>query len=109
MWEYNELLLGQKAISLKWVIKFKYLFDRSVVRFKVRQITQDFLQVQGINFLDIFAPNIRRESLKVYLVLCLIPNLFINQVDIIDIYLESLLLDNKFLIFMKLLLEMCNL
>ena len=102
-WEYDELPPRQKAIGSKWVFKVKYHPNGSVARFKARLVAQGFSQVQGINFLETFAPTVRRESLRIYLALYLMLNLFIHQVDIVDAYLESALGDNKLPIFMKLL------
>ena len=102
MWKYNELSLERKAIGLKWVFKVKYHPNGSVVRFKARLIAQGFSQVQGIDFSETFAPTVRRESLRIYLALCLMLNLFIHQVDIVSIYLESPLGNNKLPIFIKL-------
>lgn len=59
-------------------------------------------QVYRVNFSKTFAPTIKRESLRIYLALCLKLNLFIYQVNIMGIYLESLLGDNKLLIIIKL-------
>ena len=108
-WEYGELPLGRKAIGSKWVFKVKYHLDGSVARFKVRLVTQGFFQVQGIEFLETFAPTVRRESLHIYLALCLMLNLFIHQVDIVGAYLKSPLNNNELPIFMKLLPGMHNL
>lgn len=58
--------------------------------------------MSGIDFCETFMPTVRRESLKIYLALCLALNIFIHQVDIVGAYLESLLNDNKSPIFMKL-------
>ena len=101
-WEYNELPPGRKAIGSKWVFKVKYHPDGSVARFKARLVAQGFSQVQGIDFSKTFAPTVRRESLQIYLALCLMLNLFIHQVDIVGAYLESSLGDNELSIFMKL-------
>lgn len=65
--------------------------------------------MQRIDFLEVFAPTIRRKSLQISLVLYLMLNLFIHQVGIVGAYFESLLIDNKFSISIKLLLEMHNL
>lgn len=75
-WEYDELPPGRKAIGSKWVFKVKYHPDGSVARFKARLVAQDFSQVHGINFSETFAPTVRRESLRIYLALCLMLNLF---------------------------------
>ncbi len=101
-WEYNELPPGQKAIGSKWVFKVKYSPDGSIARFKARLVAQGFSQIYGINFSETFASTVRRESLQIYLALCLMLNLFIHQVDIVGAYLESLLGDNEQPIFMKL-------
>lgn len=101
-WEYKELPVEQKAIGSKWVFQVKYHPDGSVVRFKVKLVPQRFSQMPGINFCEIFAPTVRRKLLRMYLVLCLALNLFIHQVDIVGVYLESLFNDNEFPIFMKL-------
>ena len=102
MWEYNELPLGQKTIGSKWVFTVKYHPDDSVAKFKGRLIAQEFSQIQGIDFSETFAPTIRRELLCIYLALCLMLNLFIYQVDIMGVYLESALGNNKSPIFIKL-------
>lgn len=101
-WEYDKLPLGRKAIGSKWMFKVKYNTDGSVARFKARLVAQGFSQVHGINFSETFALTVRRESLRIYLALCLMLNLFIHQVDIVGAYVESLLGDNELPIFMKL-------
>ena len=107
--EYDELPLRRKAIGSKWVFKVKYHPDGSVARFKARLVAQGFSQVQGIDFSETFAPTVRRESLRIYLALCLMLNLIIHQVDIVGAYIESLLSDNELPIFMKLPPGMHNL
>lgn len=86
------------------MFKVKYNLDGSVAKFKARLVAQKFSHISGINFVETFAPIVKRVLLRIYLALCLMFNLFIHQVDIVRIYLESLLGDNKLLIFMKLFL-----
>ncbi len=93
-------------IGSKWVFKVKYHPDGSVARFKARLVAQGFSQVQEINFSKSFALTVRRESLQIYLAICLMLNLFIHQVEIVGAYLESQIGNNKFSIFMKLPPEM---
>ena len=77
-WEYDELPPGRKAIGSKWVFKVKYHPDGSVAKFKARLVAQGFSQVHGVNFSESFAPTVRRESVRIYLALCLMLNLFIH-------------------------------
>ena len=102
MWEYKQLPHNRKAIGSKWVFKVKYHPDGSVARFKARLVAQGFSQVQGIDFSETFAPTVRRKSLQIFLAISAMLGLIIHQVDIIGAYLESLLDDNKFPIYMKL-------
>lgn len=88
-WEYNKLPQGRKAIGSKWVFKVKYNPDGSVARFKARLVAQGFSHVQGLDFSETFAPTVRRESLRIYLAICVALNLLIHQVDIVGAYLES--------------------
>ena len=93
-WKYEELPVGKKAIGLKWVFKVNYNSNGSVERFKARLVAQGFSQVAGINFIETFAPTVRRELLRIFLAIATILGLIVHQVDI-GAYLESLLDDNK--------------
>lgn len=77
IWEYDKLSPRWKIIRLKWVFKVKYHPNDSVTRFKTRFVTQGFSQIHGIDFLKIFVLIVKKESLQIYLALCLILNLFI--------------------------------
>lgn len=101
-WEYEQLSHDRKAIKSKWVFKVKYHPDGSVARFKARLVAQGFSQVQGIDFSEIFAPTVRRKLLRIFLAISAMLGLIIHQVDIVGAYLESLLDDNEFPIYMKL-------
>ncbi len=101
-WEYEQLLNDRKVIGSKWVFKVKYHPDGSVARFKARLVAQRFSQVQGIDFSETFALTVKRESLRIFLEISAMLGFVIHQVDIIGAYLESLLDDNEFRIYMKL-------
>lgn len=110
-WKYKQLSLGRKAIGSKWIFKVKYNLNRSVSRFKTKLVAQSFSQVQGVDFTKTFTPMVRQESIEIYLAIYLIVNLIIHQVDIIGAYLESLLNDNKYPIFIRLppdIYELCH-
>lgn len=83
------------------VFKVKYNTDGTVARFKARLVAQGFSQVPGIDFTERFAPTVRRESLRIYLAIRTLLGLIIHQVDIVGAYLESLLDDNEFPIYMR--------
>ena len=100
-WEFEELPQSRKPIRSKWVFRVKYNPDGSVARFKARLVAQGFSQVPGIDFTETFALTVRRKSLRIYLAICAFLGLIIDQVDIVEAYLESLLDNNEFPIYKK--------
>ena len=60
------------------------------------------MQVSEVDFIEMFALTVKRDLLRIYLAICAFFKLIIHQVNIIETYLESLLDDNKFLIYIKL-------
>lgn len=83
--------------------------NQSITRFKIKLVIQGFLQVQDMDFFEIFALTIRRKLLCIYLAIYVALNLFIHQIDIVKVYLGSLLDNNKLPIFIQLPLEMYEL
>lgn len=58
-WTYTSLLIGQKAISNKWVFKVKYYPDNLIKKYKEYLVTQSFSHVHRIDYTKIFVPTIR--------------------------------------------------
>ena len=83
------------------MFKVKYQADSSLKRFKPHLVTQGFFQVHKIDYTEMFAPIIRRESLRIFLTIALILEMILFQMDIIDAYLESPLRQGDYLIYMK--------
>lgn len=54
-------------------------------------MVQRFAQVYGIDYIETFAPTIRRKSLRIFLAIIVMMGLILIQIDVIDIYLESAL------------------
>ena len=69
MWELVQLPAGHHLISLKWVYKLKKDEKGMVTRHKARLVARGFVQQEGIDFEDAFAPVARMESVRVLLAL----------------------------------------
>jgi hypothetical protein len=52
------------VITLKWVFKLKRDETDAIVKHKARLVVRDFVQREGINFDDTFAPVARMESVR---------------------------------------------
>jgi hypothetical protein len=63
-WELAELPRGHSAIILKWVFKMKRDEASAIVKHKARLVARGFVQREGIDFDDTFAPVARMESVR---------------------------------------------
>lgn len=63
-WELTTLPAGQKPIGLKWVYKLKKNSEGEVVKYKARLVAKGYVQRQGVDFEEIFAPVARMELLE---------------------------------------------
>jgi hypothetical protein len=68
-WELADLPRGHRAITLKWVFKLKRDEAGTVVKHKARLVPRGFVQQEGVDFDDAFAPIARMESVRLLLAL----------------------------------------
>ena len=68
-WELADLPAGHRAITLKWVYKLKKDEAGAVIKHKARLVAHGFVQQEGVDFDDAFAPVVRMESVRLLLTL----------------------------------------
>jgi hypothetical protein len=68
-WELADLPHGHRVITLKWVFKLKRDEVGAIIKHKARLVARGFLQRNGIDFDDVFAPMARMESVRLLLAL----------------------------------------
>jgi hypothetical protein len=68
-WELADLPRGHRAITLKWVFKLKRDEVGAIIKHKARLLARGFLQREGIDFDDAFAPMAWMESVRLLLAL----------------------------------------
>jgi hypothetical protein len=66
-WDLASLPPGQKAIGLKWVYKLKRNADGEVVKHKARLVAKGYVQQQGVDFEEVFAPVARLDTIRMIL------------------------------------------
>jgi hypothetical protein len=64
IWELADLPRGHSAITLKWVFKLKRDEAGATIKHKARLVAHNFMQREGIDFDDSFAPMARMESVR---------------------------------------------
>jgi hypothetical protein len=68
-WELADLSRGHRTITLKWVFKLKRDEVGAIIKHKARLVARGFLQREGIDFDDAFAPVAQMESVRLLLAL----------------------------------------
>jgi hypothetical protein len=68
-WELADLPRGHSVITLKWVFKLKRDEAGAIVKHKAHLVACSFVQREGIDFNDTFAPVARMESMRLLFVL----------------------------------------
>jgi hypothetical protein len=58
---------GHRAIGLKWIFKLKCDEHGNIIQHKARLVAKGYVQRQGINFDEVFAPVARMESVRIVL------------------------------------------
>jgi hypothetical protein len=66
-WELADLPRGHRAITLKWVFKLKRDEAGVIIKHKARLVARGFVQLEGVDFDDAFAPVARMESVRPFL------------------------------------------
>ena len=87
VWTIELLSEEWKAVRCKWVFKVKNDENRQVVRYKVRLVVQGFSLVYKVNFTETFATTVRRELLRVFLIIVTLYNLKLHQMNVKAVYL----------------------
>jgi len=100
MWFIESLFDEWKIVECKWVFKMKYDEKEQVTKFKVKLVTQNFLQIYRVNYQKMFAFIIYRKSLRMFLILMTLYNLKLHQINVKVTYLLRNLKSEKKNIYM---------
>jgi hypothetical protein len=88
-WELTDLPHGHSAITLKWVFKLKRDEAGAIVKYKARFVARGFMQREGINFNDTFAPVARMESLRLLFALAAQEGWRVHHMDVKSVFLNG--------------------
>jgi hypothetical protein len=88
-WELADLPCGHSAITLKWVFKLKRDEAGAIIKHKARLVAHSFMQREGIDFDDTFAPVARMESVWLLFALATQEGWRIRHIDIKSVFLNG--------------------
>jgi hypothetical protein len=89
--ELDYIPSNRKLLRCIWVFKAKLDENNQIVRWKARLVVQGFMQIEGIDFWDTYAPTMRFKILRIVLALAAKDDLEIKQIDFDTAFLNALL------------------
>ncbi|WVZ79350.1 LOW QUALITY PROTEIN: hypothetical protein U9M48_026940 [Paspalum notatum var. saurae] len=89
MWELVDPPVGCKPIGLKWVYKVKKNERGDVVKHKARLVAKGFVQREGIDFEEVFAPVARMDAVRLLLALAATRDWSVHHLDVKSAFLNG--------------------
>ncbi|WVZ97328.1 hypothetical protein U9M48_042876 [Paspalum notatum var. saurae] len=88
-WELVDPPLRQRPIGLKWVFKAKKDATGIVTKHKARLVAKGYVQRQGIDYDEVFAPVARLESVRLLLALAASEGWPVHHMDVKSAFLNG--------------------
>ncbi|GJT88810.1 zinc finger, CCHC-type containing protein [Tanacetum coccineum] len=88
-WTLTTLPMNHKAIGLKWVFKTKRDAKGKIIRYKARLVAKGYVQEQGLDFDEVFAPVARIEIVRLILALAAYHGWQVHHLDVKSAFLHE--------------------
>jgi hypothetical protein len=88
-WVLVDPLPGVRAIGLKWVFKTKRDEARLISKYKGRLVAKGYVQRQGVDFDEVFAPVARLESVRLLLACAAAEGWQVHHMDVKSTFLNG--------------------
>lgn len=97
VWEQAKLPEGRKALTVKWVYKYKIGPDGTITRWKARLVVRGFQQEEGIDYYQTYAPVAKHPTYRLLFALAVLLGWPAHQVDILQAFLNSTLQEEVYI------------
>lgn len=87
---------GHKVIGLKWVYKLKKDANGEIQKYKARIVAKGYVQRQGIDFEEIFAPVTRLETVRMLLALAAKNGWEVHHLDVKTAFLNGEIMEEVY-------------
>lgn len=87
-WTLTELTAYRKVIGLKWIYKLKRNANGEIIKYKTRLVSKRYVQEQGVDFDEIFAPVSRLKTVRFLLALATKTDWQIHHLDVKTTFLN---------------------
>ena len=95
-WELIDPPPRCRPIGLKWVYKVKRDDRKTIVKHKTHLVARGFVQREGIDFEEVFAPVARMESVRLLLALAAAKDWCVHHLDVKLAFLNGKLAETVF-------------
>jgi len=95
-WELVEPPLRTRPIGLKWVYKTKRDEAGLITKFKARLVAKGYVQRQGVDYDEVFAPVARLESVRLLLAYAACEGWAVHHMDVKSAFLNGELLEDVY-------------
>lgn len=95
-WKLTVLPAGRKVIGLKWIYKIKRDENGEIVKYKARLVAKGYVQEQGVDFDEIFAPVTRIETVRLLLALAARYGWQVHHLDVKTAFLNGEILEEVY-------------
>ncbi|RVW42706.1 Retrovirus-related Pol polyprotein from transposon TNT 1-94 [Vitis vinifera] len=88
-WELTDLPSGGKTIGVKWIFKTKLNENGEVDKYKARLVAKGYSQQYGVDYVEVFAPVARLETIRIVISLAAQKDWMIYQLDVKSAFLHG--------------------
>lgn len=86
------LVPRQKRMNVlrnRWIFRVKYMSSGEIERFKARLVIKGFMQTYGVDYLEVYSPVVRLETLRILLTLAAVWDYEAHQMDVTTAFLNG--------------------
>jgi len=88
-WEITDLPHGAKTVGVKWVYKTKLNERGEVHKYKARLVAKGYTQQYGVDYIEVFAPVARMDTIRLILALAAQKGWSLFQLDVKSAFLHG--------------------
>lgn len=88
-WTLTELPPGHKPIGLRWVYKVKKDHEGKILKYKARIVAKGYVQRQGIDYDEVFAPVARLDTIRLILAMAAQRRWQVHHLDVKSAFLNG--------------------